>query len=116
MAYKNKEDQKAASDRHYQANKEKIKKRSTERNRHARIWKREFVKRVKKLFHCVDCGEKDSIVLDFDHVKGEKVGSIADMASSHLITSLKKEMRKGEVRCANCHRRRHFREKNNFSK
>tara|TARA_R110001583_G_C5432044_1_gene388950 strand:+ start:131 stop:418 length:288 start_codon:yes stop_codon:yes gene_type:complete len=77
-----------------------------------RSWNREFVKRVKRLSCCVDCGEKDSIVLDFDHVRGEKVGSIADMGSSHSISSLKKEMRKCEVRCANCHRRRHFREKN----
>ena len=81
-----------------------------------RHWNREFVKRVKKLLCCVDCGEKDHIVLEFDHVRGEKVGSIANMAASYSISSLKKEMRKCEVRCANCHRRRHFREKNNFSK
>ena len=31
---------------------------------------------------CVDCGESDPVVLDLDHVRGEKVQSVSRMASS----------------------------------
>ena len=53
---------------------------------------------------CVDCGETDPVVLEFDHQK-DKINCI-----SRLITSswniLEKEIKKCEVRCANCHRRK----------
>jgi hypothetical protein len=54
---------------------------------------------------CVDCGEEDPIVLDFDHVKGEKSHNISAMAGNSL-DSIKSEIEKCEVRCANCHRRK----------
>ena len=53
---------------------------------------------------CLDCGEKDQRVLDFDHVRGIKAFTISD----HLDLSparLYAEIDKCEVRCANCHRR-----------
>lgn len=56
---------------------------------------------------CVDCGESDPIVLEFDHVKGEKTFSIGGYAKKAY--SLKKvfdEISKCVVRCSNCHRRR----------
>lgn len=55
---------------------------------------------------CVDCGEVDPCVLQFDHVKGRKVGNISDMVKTASIEDLQKEMRKCEIRCANCHMRR----------
>jgi hypothetical protein len=58
---------------------------------------------------CVDCGENDSIVLEFDHVKGVKEFNILKAARSGMgLTRLKQEMAKCEIRCANCHRRRHY--------
>jgi hypothetical protein len=60
---------------------------------------------------CVDCGEKDPVVLDFDHVEGEKLGEVGRMLSG--AASLKRiveEIGKCEVRCANCHRRKTARE------
>ena len=55
---------------------------------------------------CIDCGEKDPIVLDFDHIKPEdKFKPVSKMLSGHWSwLSLKKEIEKCEVRCANCHR------------
>ena len=57
---------------------------------------------------CVDCGEKDLAVLEFDHT-----GQIPKFkAISHLIKDqvslikLQEEIDKCEVRCANCHRRK----------
>ena len=105
MAYKNPEDQVAAAKRHYQKNKDKIKARSYERNKVQRVRNREFVKSIKEISECIDCGEKNPLVLDFDHVKGDKVLAISDMANrAYGIESISEEMDKCEVRCANCHR------------
>jgi len=107
MAYKCKEDQSKASKEHYQRNKSVYKKRSLKRNVNRRKWGREFIRRVKSMLDCVDCGESDPIVLEFDHVRGEKVKNIADMVNqSYGIETIKNEIRKCEVRCANCHRRK----------
>lgn len=55
---------------------------------------------------CVDCGESDPIVLEFDHVRGVKVRAVADMVRGKVsLKSLEAEIAKCEVRCANCHRR-----------
>lgn len=55
---------------------------------------------------CVDCGEADPIVLDFDHVRGEKHLDISLMiARAYSIPKLEAEIAKCDVRCANCHRR-----------
>ncbi len=54
---------------------------------------------------CVDCGEADPIVLDFDHKPGEiKFRSVANLVN-HSRAVLMAEMKKCDVRCANCHRR-----------
>jgi hypothetical protein len=54
---------------------------------------------------CVDCGEKDIIVLEFDHVRGKKVGNIADLWRHSAWNRVAEEIEKCDVRCANCHRR-----------
>ena len=54
---------------------------------------------------CVDCGIKDGRVLEFDHV-GEKRFEIAKGFTSYRLDRLLDEMKKCEVVCANCHRRR----------
>ena len=105
MAYKNSEDQKEAVKRHYQKNKDKIKARSYERNKIQRVRNRDFVKSIKEISECIDCGENNPLVLDFDHVRGDKVLAISDMVNrAYGINSISEEMEKCEVRCANCHR------------
>ena len=105
MAYKDKKDQAAASKRHYEANKEKIKRRSFKRNKTQRQKNKEYVAEVKEVSKCIDCGEDNPVVLDFDHVRGEKTSSISDMMrGAYGLETLKKEMNKCEVRCSNCHR------------
>ena len=55
---------------------------------------------------CVDCGESDPVVLEFDHVRGTKVQAVSKMIASHRSKqSVLEEIAKCEVRCANCHRR-----------
>lgn len=56
---------------------------------------------------CVDCGESNPLVLEFDHVRGKKRFSISSvMNSTYRIETIQKEIDKCEVRCANCHRRK----------
>ncbi|HUQ34490.1 MAG TPA: hypothetical protein VM095_20380 [Pyrinomonadaceae bacterium] len=56
---------------------------------------------------CVDCGESDPIVLEFDHVRGKKSYAVSSLGW-RLVSwdSVMKEIAKCDVRCANCHRRR----------
>jgi hypothetical protein len=105
MAYKNKEDQAAASKRHYESNKGKVRQRTQKRNRVQRKRNRVFVDQIKALAKCVDCGEGNPLVLDFDHVTGEKVNDVSNMVyKAYCLESIQKEIDKCEVRCANCHR------------
>jgi hypothetical protein len=55
---------------------------------------------------CVDCGEKDLQVLDFDHVRGVKTKHVSRLIYRAVsFQALYAEIDKCEVRCANCHRR-----------
>lgn len=55
---------------------------------------------------CVDCGEPDPVVLDFDHVRGSKVCDVSRMvAGGYRLRRIDEEIAKCEVRCSNCHRR-----------
>ncbi len=56
---------------------------------------------------CVDCGETDVRVLDFDHVRGTKRREVGRMATSPFsVATLRAEIDKCDVRCVNCHGRR----------
>jgi hypothetical protein len=54
---------------------------------------------------CVDCGEDDVLVLEFDHMSEKEFG-IANGVRSRSWDAVLREMEKCEVVCANCHRRR----------
>lgn len=57
---------------------------------------------------CIDCGEKDIRTLHFDHVEPqEKSHNISDMMRFKMsIEKISNEIKKCEVRCANCHAKR----------
>ena len=88
-----------------------VKKRELAR---ARKWKEQRIRYIREqllIFFathpCTDCNERDPVVLDFDHVGGRKIADV-----SYLIrcgqpwAKLLTEIRKCEVVCANCHRKR----------
>lgn len=54
---------------------------------------------------CVDCGEADPVVLDFDHLRDKQL-SIGQALKDSPWASILAEIEKCEVVCANCHRRR----------
>lgn len=91
MPYKNKEDLYQAQKRH-----------------RLKIRARLFEYLITK--SCVDCGEKDPIVLEFDHRDPEvKFKFISRMLSGHYSwQSIEQEIAKCEIRCANCHRRKSY--------
>ena len=63
-----------------------------------------FVTRYKKIFgQCVDCGVKDYRVLQFDHIKDKKHNVSEMIYEGRKIQLIKEEIRKCEIRCANCH-------------
>lgn len=56
---------------------------------------------------CTDCGETDTRTLEFDHVRGKKRTNISHMiCGGYGLESLKEEIAKCAVRCANCHRKK----------
>ncbi len=58
---------------------------------------------------CVDCGETDVRVLEFDH-RGHKRLAVSLMIRTQPWPNIEREILKCEVRCANCHRRKTLRE------
>src|ERR1044072_56263 len=72
----------------------------------ARQVRRELIWNYLSDHPCVDCGESDIVVLEFDHVRGEKFDNIASLVRSLAkIEVIVSEIEKCEVRCANDHRR-----------
>jgi len=84
---------------HYALNKEYYKQKAV-RARH----KRRDVFRDLKDLPCMDCGIKyPHWIMQFDHVRGTKLGNLGSMAVSVSLKALLEEAEKCEVVCANCH-------------
>lgn len=94
--------------KHYENNKKVIIEKQRNINKKVRLEKRKFLLTYLNNNPCVDCGEPDPIVLEFDHVDPEtKLSTISKMISDNVsLEKIKEEIRKCEIRCANCHRRR----------
>ena len=92
--------------RHYLNNRHYYLEKARKRN----LWYREmqdtYILGYFESHPCVDCGESDMVVLEFDHVRGNKYGEISRLRKNNSIERLKEEIAKCEVRCANCHRRK----------
>lgn len=65
-----------------------------------------FVLDYLRTHSCVDCGESDPIVLEFDHIRG-KTGLVSRMRwAGGSLDAIVIELERCEVRCVNCHMRR----------
>ena len=70
-----------------------------------RAGNRAYVAQYLSTHPCVDCGEPDPVVLEFDHrdprTKRENVGRLIHNST---LSAVQAEIAKCDVRCGNCHR------------
>jgi hypothetical protein len=59
---------------------------------------------------CVDCGTTDKRVLELDHVRGKPIkhNNINQALTNVPFDLLQEQLDMCEVRCANCHKIRHY--------
>jgi hypothetical protein len=92
---------------HYQRNIRRYADHDWERKRSARKALNLELGEYLQSHPCVDCGEADPLVLDFDHRDGvEKLETIAYLRVRGNREELLAEIEKCDVRCSNCHSRR----------
>lgn len=104
--------QSAWTKQHYRKHPEPYLARAKERNKRIQAELQEYVFEYLTHHPCVDCGESDPLVLAFDHVKGEKHKEISVLLQDSVsLSKVQSEIEKCQVRCANCHVRRHARER-----
>lgn len=90
-----------------------------------KVYNRRYRDKVRKVIEdhlaahpCVDCGNHDTRILEFDHVNGEgsRKNAISRSRGKTVlragmdggIPELLEEIAKCEVRCPNCHKIRHW--------
>ena len=92
---------------HYLRNRATYIRREVARIRGYREENRRRIREYLRGHPCVDCGETDIVVLDFDHrdpaTKTENIGHLAMRKPWPRVLG---EIEKCDVRCANCHRQR----------
>ena len=97
----------ANSRRHYERNKETYLARGRKNKKRYRKQNRALVLDLLIGKNCVDCGESDPVVLDFDHrdptMKADTIGRLVGSGQWNKVAA---EIAKCDVRCGNCHRRR----------
>ncbi len=90
---------------HYAANKERYITNARERARRIALERVNWLLDYFARHPCVDCGEADPVVLEFDH-RGAKSFTIAKEMRNKNWDVVVAEVAKCDVRCANCHRRK----------
>lgn len=95
----------AYKQKHYARNKERYKANAVRYRDRLLEERYRFLSDFLSAHPCVDCGETDVTVLEFDHLR-DKEFAIAVGIAFKSWADLEREMEKCEVVCANCHRRR----------
>ena len=90
---------------HYERNRQAYIDRATERKQRLNLERTQYLIDYFLSHPCVDCGESDPVVLEFDHLRDKEFNIGAAIARNSWARILK-EMEKCEVVCRNCHRRR----------
>jgi hypothetical protein len=91
---------------HYAANRSRYVAQAQARKRALAVQRAEYLVEYFRSQPCVDCGESDPVVLEFDHCDSDKTFTICKGLRDHDWQSVLDEMAKCDVVCANCHRRR----------
>ena len=100
MAYRDREQQRLAERRWYEANKAKVAAKKERKRQRLR----ELVRAAKDR-PCADCGVRyPYYVMDLDHVDGEKAMIVSKLVNFGAVGRVLAEIEKCEAVCANCHR------------
>jgi hypothetical protein len=93
---------------HYVRNTASYKERIARNNTKTRVANRRKLREFLSAQNCVDCGLQDLAVLEFDHREpSQKLHEISLMVQKGFgWTTILGEIRKCDIVCANCHRRR----------
>jgi 5-methylcytosine-specific restriction endonuclease McrA len=91
----------------YEKNKASHLEKVAVRQREVILRARQFVWDYLSMHPCVECGENDPVVLEFDHITGSKRKTVTELAGQgYSLETVKKEIAKCQVLCANCHRQK----------
>lgn len=92
---------------HYEKYKDEYKVRREARKKRLINENRNFLCQYLEKRFCVDCGENDKVVLQFDHlIREDKKYYISRMMYDFTWEQILEEINKCEVVCGNCHLRR----------
>ncbi len=86
---------------HYRANRARYIERANALSKRLARERTQYLIADFEVHPCVDCGEDDPVVLDFDHL-GDKAFSIGHALKSYKWQRILEEIEKCEVVCANC--------------
>ena len=100
-----KECRRMADKKTYNTNITKNRKAGLESKNKVRERNRQFISDYLIGKSCIDCGESDPIVLEFDHFENKK-DIICEIIQNCSIEKIEAEIKKCNIRCANCHRRK----------
>lgn len=84
-------------------------KKVVEKPYQSRRWMANKRRKINEYFSnnpCVDCGETDIFVLEFDHVRGDKNFTISQKIGNLAWAIIENEIAKCDIRCTNCHLKR----------
>jgi hypothetical protein len=93
--------------RHYLRNRDTYIRQEVARIKRYREENRPKIRGYLRAHPCIDCGETNIVVLDFDHRDPKtKAHNVVVLSMNKPWTRVLAEIVKCDVRCANCHRRR----------
>src|SRR5271168_568046 len=109
MPYKDLQKRRDAQHRSYEKKKQAYIARTSRNRVDRRRALAKYVQTVKQK-PCADCGESyPYYVMEFDHVRGEKVGAITNLVNRAVkFVDLEEEIDKCELVCSNCHKVRTY--------
>jgi hypothetical protein len=90
---------------HYLANRQRYIDQAAAQKKRARLERTLYLLEFFESHPCIDCGEGDPVVLEFDHLE-DKLFNISTKLITYSWERIVAEIDKCEVVCANCHRRR----------
>ncbi len=91
--------------KHYYNNKSYYLRKAKNRNNFNRNENTRYILNYFLTHPCIDCGEKDPVVLEFDHTRDKKF-NVSLIKRDQVLTKVIKEIEKCVVRCSNCHKKK----------